>query len=339
LESEGEISKQIIWNAAGIEEDTEKKHPFVGLHANQLASLYLLSVKLYPLADDPPFVNGFQERYSRRKVSDFRRQVADALTNLGDDNACRELWRIAHELPEVRPGMLRRYHQARQNYRSSQWDRPPPAQVIALMGSQTARLVRNSRDLLEVVIESLERLNKRIVGSTNPRLLEFWDIGGTPQKPIVRGPRSEEFMVQQVAAWLQDDLSAAKGCVIGREVVPRPGQKTDISIEAPSLYGGHAQIPKVVVEVKGNWNHEVKTALKDQLVDRYLVHQQDAVGLYLVIWVGTGVIGAEQNKRNKLVSDTAVDAESEVNGLANRYDGRQEPYLVQGFVLNCELSS
>ncbi len=45
-----------------------------------------------------------------------------------------------------------------------------------------------------------------------------------------------------------------------------------------------AATASVTIEVKGCWHAEVKTAMKSQLVDRYLTGTRTTHGIYLVFW-------------------------------------------------------
>ena len=47
--------------------------------------------------------------------------------------------------------------------------------------------------------------------------------------------------------------------------------------------GGYEQV-RVIIEAKGCWNPKLKTAMKDQLVDRYLKDNDCNHGIYLVGW-------------------------------------------------------
>ena len=56
------------------------------------------------------------------------------------------------------------------------------------------------------------------------------------------------------------------------------GEETDIHVDVVN----NAQRLTVIIEVKGCWHEETKTALQEQLVDRYLQTNLGAGGLYVV---------------------------------------------------------
>src|SRR5260370_21920352 len=113
------------------------------------------------------------------------------------------------------------------------WNPPTIADVTRLLLDPKAQLVTTSDGLLEVVIESLRRLQSRITDTANPLVDDFWFIGKLGNTARNYGPHSEEHVARRISAWLQDDLQSRHPTVINREVVPRPGQRTDITVEAP----------------------------------------------------------------------------------------------------------
>jgi hypothetical protein len=213
------------------------------------------------------------------------------------------------------------------------WTPPTIADVTRLLLDTNAHLVTTSEDLLEVVIESLQRLQSRITDTANPLVYDFWFIGKFGNTECNHGPHYEEQIAQHIAAWLQDDLQSRHPTVINREVVPRRGQRTDITVEATLRSGNETLIPKVIIEIKGNWHPDVGTACGTQLVDAYLQHQVNAAGIYLVAWFGAGHLPGEDNPRsNKLRSQDISSARAEITELAAN---QRDTFTVQGFVLDC----
>jgi hypothetical protein len=149
------------------------------------------------------------------------------------------------------------------------------------------------------------------------------------------GPHHEEHIARRIVAWLQDDLQSRHPAVINREVVPRWQQRTDISVAAPLRSGNETLVPKVIIEIKGNWNPDVQIACGTQLVNAYLRNQVDAAGIYLVVWFGAGHLPGEDNPRsNRLRSQDLSSAHAEITELVAL---QRDAYTVQGFVLDCTL--
>jgi hypothetical protein len=88
----------------------------------------------------------------------------------------------------------------------------------------------------------------------------------------------------------------------------------------------------VVIEAKGCWNAEVRTAVDSQLVGEYLRPNGLTHGIYLVGWF---VCAAWEKPQNKLTSRTLELAEQEISQLVSSYDGKANPERVIGVVLDC----
>ena len=170
--------------------------------------------------------------------------------------------------------------------REKTWVPLTPREVLALARDQSARLVRDGGELLEVLLESLERIESKIHGET-PEVHLLWDKSpdGTYR------PKDENVLSDYIKNRLDDDLRV-RGVVVNREVEihrpaqGKPGQQTDIHIDAVSRKSdglGHERIT-VILETKGCWHSELEDAMKAQLVDRYLRDNQSKFGLYLIGW-------------------------------------------------------
>ena len=331
LEGDSVLARSVLTATASHQWHHEKME-LASLSPFDLAAFFRLLTREFPIANDPPFRSGLQEPNPLRDISQLRGYVADGLGQLGTDDACDELWRLSNEFPDGRDALLWRYHSTRHQARLARWVAPTPREVAELLTRTDARLVRDAPELLDVVVESLNRFQRRLSASSNPRIFALWDIGGTPQNPIIRGPRAEEYLAIEIAAWLQDDLGVDQGDIINREVVPTVGQRTDVVVDAIPFDKSTERNPRVIIEVKGNWHAKVRTALKDQLVDLYLTKQEGAVGIYLVCWYGH-----EPRRVNHMASKTYAEAKAETSIWAEPYTGRGG-YLVAPYVLNCELT-
>lgn len=108
-------------------------------------------------------------------------------------------------------------------------------------------------------------------------------------------PKDEESLSDYIKAHLEDDL-VERGLVVNREVVvissrtalKDEGERLDLLVQFNSkgISSGAAQMLQVVIEVKGQWNSEVKTAMEAQLCGRYLAKPTLDYGIYLVGWFG-----------------------------------------------------
>jgi hypothetical protein len=140
--------------------------------------------------------------------------------------------------------------------------------------------------LLEVLVESLGRLEEKLQGET-PMAPALWNQANSSYKP-----KDEDWFSDYVKSHLQEDLRG-RNVVLNREVVirkgegERRGERTDIHVDAvvPGPDRGLSNVVSVIIETKGCWNSELNTAMEEQLVGRYLEENPMCHhGLYLVGW-------------------------------------------------------
>jgi hypothetical protein len=152
-----------------------------------------------------------------------------------------------------------------------------------LLRRPKARFAAGAEDLLEIVVEALEKIQLQLRAET-PAVSEVWNY--SPGRDRVYSPKDEN----DIANWLKRRLEegiVASGIVIGREVEIRripgaTGQRTDLHVSAARP--GAREKTVVVIEVKGCWNPELKVSMETQLVNRYLRDNFYTHGVYVVGW-------------------------------------------------------
>jgi hypothetical protein len=204
-----------------------------------------------------------------------------------------------------------------------------------MIGRADARIVSSEEDLLELVMESLDRLQHQLTNQSLPRAEDLWHWDGAGLRRSKFRPKDEEALSDYVARWLTGDVGPSAGVVVNREVQPRRGARTDVIVEASSP-GSQGNFDKltIVIEVKGCWHATVRTGLETQLVDGYLKVHGWRCGIYLVGWF---VCPQWETPKNKLQSATAVDAATELDALAAGFDGINSQFHVRTFLLDCTL--
>ncbi len=112
---------------------------------------------------------------------------------------------------------------------------------------------------MEVVVDSLQLLQTKLRGETL-RTQFLWDGNR---------PKSEEAISDLVKGHLEDDLKQ-RGVVVVREVQIHRQERTDIHVDAVIRDERNEvfDLVKVIIEVKGCWHTELKTAMTTQLVER-----------------------------------------------------------------------
>ena len=312
--------------------DMERKDMLAQLSEPALADFCLLLHRLFPAASDPP---------SRRSgfvcASDSARQTRDSIPGIlaarATEAGCHELLRLATALPDQSTGLRWTYRNAVTNVRRNLWQPPAPEAVKHVLAQPGARLLHSEDDLLELVLESLTRLQTRLTGQVLPAVEDLWRWDGSGNRRKDFRPKDEEALSDYIARWLMGEIGPAAGVVVGREVQPRRGLRTDVIIEAaqPAANGGFEKF-NVVIEVKGCWHTEVRTALQTQLAEDYLRPHGLRCGIYLVGWF---ICARWKNVTNKLSSTDVVTARTELESLAADFAAVASDLRIEPFLLDC----
>jgi hypothetical protein len=189
------------------------------------------------------------------------------------------------------------------------WSPPSPGELVHLLRDGRVRLVNSESQLLDVVIESLTRLQAALQGEI-PEVQFLWDgIGGGKPRP-----KDEQTLSDYVATHLKRDLQD-RSVVVGREVQirrrlgARAGENTDIHVDAVGGPDPHRKLLSVIVESKGNWNRGLETDIKNQLAGRYLADNDCRSGIYLVGWYSSSEWDAADWRKDaaeRLVRDSVL---------------------------------
>jgi energy-coupling factor transporter ATP-binding protein EcfA2 len=185
--------------------------------------------------------------------------------------------------------------QAYESLRRTSWRPPSPAELLLVTGDGQKRLVRDGAELLNLVVESLGRLQERLTTGWNPLVRCLWD------ECKLKKPKDENFLSDFICDHLNGDL---RGVAAQREVEARNrlgkgvGERTDILVTATATaHLGHAESIAVVIECKGCWNRDLQTAIKEQLKQRYLIDEGHRLGIYLVGWFLCEAWDAKDHRR------------------------------------------
>jgi hypothetical protein len=219
---------------------------------------------------------------------------------------------------------------------------PPDSEsILKLAKSAELRLVQDGEQLLDVVIESLNRLEAKLRAETPfaPFLWDEREKGEYKPKPKDEG-RLSDFIKNH----LDEDL-VKRGIVVNREVEVRriagkgTGERTDIHVDAVVKRSDGEAYDRltVVIECKGCWNTELNTAMETQLVEQYMDEAKCRHGLYLIGWFNCDLWTKEDYRRRQVpqisIDEARRQFEDQAVGLSK--DGR----VVRAFVLDTALKS
>jgi hypothetical protein len=224
----------------------------------------------------------------RERVGQWRDGILSYLEDRGTQASCDEIRRIKDELPHLTwlRGTLAR---AEERMRLVTWSPPSIEELRELAQSRERRIVQSPEQLLDVVLESLDRLGKWLQRMERPAVIDLWnecDVmePGAKTRRAFR-PKDEDALSNYVARHLELDLKHS-GVIVNREVEIRKSQRNDIRVNVSRLDDSRAgQGPiTVVIESKGCWNRDLDKAMEEQLVGRYLDEFGTRHGIYLVGW-------------------------------------------------------
>ncbi|WP_394795088.1 NACHT domain-containing protein [Armatimonas sp.] len=301
----------------------------------EIADFFLWYYPNYPPNEDPqpsPDDDLMHEVTTRHELGYLRGKIVGLLEQKGTSEAVSEIERIVRTLPND-PWLAFTLQLTRQATRFRSWNPPTPAELLELGRNAEARLVASAGQLLDVVIESLERLQKDM-GDEGSAAQFLWDTRS-------RRPKEEEAISDFLYYHLKRDLGRY-GPIVSREVQIRrrlmggqEGERADIhvDVQVPAPSGVGLVPARVIIEVKGDWNPEVPTAMQEQLVDRYLEDNSCQHGLYVVVWMKLRPSSTTRRGRppmttlNSLKMDLAAQARSLSNPMRR----------VEAFVLDASI--
>jgi len=276
LQAEGEFGRDLIKEFA-YELNHDPKEFVSKLTEASMADLFIWLVRQFPYDEDPQY-NCVHSPSKEDAARELRTRLINFLEKVGTPASCQAIQRIAQTLTEL-DWLNVVLIEARKNTLQSTWRPLRPQEFLEVTSKTDSVLVRDAKELQEVLVDSLGELQSLL--QSKYAAPDLWDQQG---KGSFR-PKDENHFSDWIARNLTPELENC-GIVVAREVQTRRGEKTDIQVTAvvPGLSIKSFEQVQVIIEVKGCWHRELKTAMKTQLVDRYLKDYDCDHGIYLVGW-------------------------------------------------------
>jgi len=291
------------------------------------------------------------------------------LKERGTLQAYEALQQISQQLPQLKKQLKPIFIEVQESIRRQTWIPAQPNEIIELAKNQQLRLVNSEIDLLDMIVEALDDLNQLLQGET-PAAIDLWNeikwtqiknlanlvltklkdsFNNSPPTKLWEGitwskikdcsyiPKEEERLSDYISRYLQAAL-ISKGIILHREVEIRRGEKTDIYVDAvvPNSAAGVYDRVSVIIEVKGCWNKkDLDTAMKTQLVGRYLKNNRCQYGLYLIGWFNCEKWDKSDTRKQSAPKISLEEARQKFNLQAAELS--QEGVQVRAYVLNAAL--
>ncbi|MFZ5868263.1 MAG: NACHT domain-containing protein [Thermodesulfobacteriota bacterium] len=320
---------------------SELDHTFLQFPPDTLATLYVWLAREYPM----PVEEKKRRLLRSPTMRDMGECVLRHLQDRGTLESIRALQDLCVKLPEQAGRLRWVLESAKDRTLAMSWTPWQPEDILGVVQDHQKRLVRSGDQLLQVVIESLARFRQTLHGEL-PAIRELWDhqvrrLSGRNRETDSWIPVAERSLADRIARHLRDDLKT-RGIVIGREVQIRPGQLTDIHVDAitKTTCPDRIDLIKVIIEVKGCWNDGVERDMEGQLLNRYMAENKCSHGLYLVGWFYCDSWDQEDyrsRKPRKEFADMPIErAEETFNGQASNLSCKSGKH-VRAFVLDARL--
>ncbi len=305
------------------------------LTEDQLSDLYIWIAHQYPHDEDPKFDEAHLVE-PREKVASFRDILLDHLKQRGTPKACNAIQQIINEFPELN-WLKWVLHEAQDIMRRQTWIPPKPCEILKMASNQSISLVQNGDQLIEVLTESLKRLECKLQNET-PAAIDLWN----EIKKNVYRPKDENRFSDYVKRHLDEDLNK-RGIIVNREVEIRrgegsgQGERTDIHVDAVMRNQCNEVYDSitVIIEVKGCWHTDLNHAMKTQLVDRYLKDNRCQYGLYLVGWFNC-IQWDEKDSRKQRSPKISID-KARIQFDTQAVELSQQNTRIKAFVMNTAL--
>lgn len=296
------------------------------------AFYHWMLVAFPPAASDHQFAGAVGPAHAAVMLRD---QVLQYLKSRGTFSACTAIREVMDVLPQY-PWLALHLEEAEELARARTWQPISPQQFLVLASNSSKRLLDSTQQLLDVILESLSRLAKKLHGEL-PAVRDLWNID--------KGrywPKDENDLSDYITRYLDDDIQG-RGIVVNREVQIRrgtgsgTGQFTDIHIDAivpEAQPGSYARI-YVIVETKGNWHAELFTAMETQLRDCYLKDNRCQSGIYLVGWFSCPKWDDGDSRKKQCPSMSLKDAQLRLERQARELS--TGAYDIRSYVLDCKM--
>jgi uncharacterized protein (DUF1778 family) len=208
---------------------------------------------------------------------DFTRALIHHLAQRNTPESITELERLADQSPQATQFMLQNaLNEAKQRLRDQAFAQLSLNQIASILNNKTPV---NAADLHALALACLEDIADNIRTSNSDIYRQFWNE--KPEKTH------------------KDENSCRDALLELLRIKLKPHQ-VDCQPEADYIHDKRADIKlsvgpniSIPIEVKGEWNDELWTAIKNQLIPKYTQEKcSNGFGIYVVLWVG----GDQQQK-------------------------------------------
>lgn len=283
----------VVWKA--IEEDTKFGHQLAERMANRsrgenipialivqvgpmaTAQLYTWLQQNYPQNEDPVH-EGVHGVGTREAIGHFRDSTLHVLRSSDHADAATAMEWVQSQLPDI-PYLHDLALDVKRQVRAALWQPPTPEHLALLQELRERRFVQSDDDLLDVVVQAIERFDTYITAHRMHWVM--WNEDHANGHGI---PKSEVQLSQLLEFYLKQELTKKRGIVVNRECDVSFRRFVDIRATQIIPNEGEYDTREVGIEVKGCWHDELWSAMETQLRDKYLSKGVREHGIYVMFW-------------------------------------------------------
>lgn len=328
IQSDLAFAREVVTIVAGREGWGGGKGIWQKLNEDHLADLFIWLVRQYPYSEDSQRDHGGRVT-TAESIARWRDAILQGLKMKGTPRTCDAVRRISHEFPEL-SWLKWTLMDAEANARRRTWIPFKPSDILMLAANREVRVVQNGDQLLEVITDSLKRLEAKMQGETSVSQF-LWE--GSKNAPR---PKNEASLCDFIKWQLEDDLRG-RGIIINREVQIHRGERTDIYVNAviPGQVKDFYDSVTVIIEAKGCWHSALDHAMETQLLGSYLKNNRCQNGLYLVGWFNCELWDNKDSRKKRAPKLTVDEARRKFDAQALELS--KQGKLIKAVVVNTSL--
>lgn len=263
------------------------------LTVRQAGQLVALLLQAFPPEKDPSH-HGAQFMSAEDSARLMRDQIVSWLGNQRDFEAVDALRTIERQFASKYSWLRRPRARVERAYRLANWTPIPSASVAQLFAASEKRLIRSGSDAVEGLVAAVDQYSNQLRRASPNTLDDLWN---RPKKTTPT-PKEEEVASDKLCIAIREyfrgfALTANREVQICRRKLPQllggaPGSEVDVFCSVPPV--GTVSVDPIVVpiEVKLSHNPEARSGLQDQLVARYMAELGTTLGVFVVVWMGSG---------------------------------------------------
>ncbi len=301
-----------------------------------IADLYLWMMQEFT---EPEYQQRKGEITQEQRIAETRDSLPSVIAILGTRDGINQLRRLQDMVDQELDYAIQ---QATLNYLKNTWNPPTINEFKQLVQLKNSRFIQSESQLLEVLLELLPQLDLELQGKANATssAIDLWNeyrkTDENGNRSTYWTPKDENRLSDYIERYLKRVLEGTN-IFVGRENQVERGQFTDIHIETHPLQANDqfGQPLKVIIEVKGCWHRELKTAMEDQLKNRYLQENGLYYGIYLVGWFMCDKWSRDDDESRWNASSRVNDLETDLKEQAKRLS--VDGYSICPLIINASL--